>query len=459
MTQLSQDPILQQMDMFNQATPEKVFRALMVILEENFKTAQAKREGVASISLKGNNIDDVSQIGALAETFPDLINLDLSENQFKESKALRKWSHRLQKLETILLNDNPIAADPSHVADFMKWWPRLQNLSGVLVRSKEQVEAAQKIPKVFPIPQFGSDFRDVNRIGEVFLTDFFGMYDSDRQGLAAKYYDEQSLFSFSVMTTQSHVPNSAHLTWTNYIKISRNHVKITTPNARWQRLFVGTGLVQGAWSRLPPSRHPSLTAGFDKYLIDCHPMSGLADPTGQNIGGVEGMIITMHGEFEDQDPDTKTTAMRSFSRTFVLGPGFPGRHEIRVVSDLLQLRAYSPLPSQAGVPGTTAAANPNPVPTMVPDANLQQEQMTLELCKQTGMTPEYARMCLEVASWNFDRALVTFNEKKVSPFPDLDPLNALLTGLDRLLYPLMHLRGCQCKHRNVRNTYLPSKVV
>lgn len=415
LAQLSQDPILQQMDMFNQATPEKVFRALMVILEENFKTPQAKREGVVSISLKGNNIDDVSQIMSLAETFPDLVNLDLSENQFKESKALRKWSHRLQKLETILLNDNPIASDPTHMADIMKWWPRLQNLSNVQVRSKEQVEAAlhEQVPKVFPIPQFGSDFRDVNRIGEAFLTEFFGMYDTDRQSLAAKYYDEQSVFSFSVMTTQSHVPNSAHLTWTNYIKISRNHVRITTPNARWQRLFVGTGLVQGAWSRLPPSRHPNLAAEFQKYLVDCHPMSGLADPTGQSVGGVEGMIITMHGEFEDQDPDTKNTAKRSFSRTFVLGPGIPGRNEIRVVSDLLQLRAYSPLPAQAGASEPMPTGVPHAIPPTVPNASTQQEQITIELCKQTGMTLEYAKMCLEVAAWNFDQALATFNEKKV----------------------------------------------
>ncbi|KAM0819513.1 hypothetical protein AB5N19_05329 [Seiridium cardinale] len=407
---LSQDAILQQMDMFNQATPEKLFRAFMVILEENFKTAQAKREGVVSISLKGNNIDDASQIMSLADTFPDLINLDLSENQFKDSKALRKWSHRLRKLETILLNDNPIASDPSCVTEFMKWWPRLQNLSNIQVRTKEEVDAAEQAPKVFPIPQFGSDYRDVNRIGEAFITDFFGMYDTDRQSLAAKYYDEQSVFSFSVTTAQAHIPNSTPTTWTNYIKLSRNHVKITTQNARYQRLFVGTGLVQNAWSKLPPSRHPSLSAEFEKYIIDCHPMSGLADPTGQNHGGVEGMIITMHGEFEDQDPDTQKTARRSFSRSFVIGPGYPGRNEIRVVSDLLQLRAYAPLPTQTGVSEVTPASVPNPIP--------QQEQMAVELCKQTGMTLQYSKMCLEVAGWNFDQALLTFNEKKATLPPE-----------------------------------------
>ncbi|KAF7536350.1 hypothetical protein G7054_g4630 [Neopestalotiopsis clavispora] len=409
LSHLSQDPTLQQMEMFTQATPEKLFKAFMVIMDDTFKTPQAKREGVISISLKGNNIDDASQIMSLADTFPELINLDLSGNMFKDSKALGKWRHRLRKLETLLLNDNPVVMDQSSAAEFLKWWPRLQNLNNIQVRSKEEVEAAAQGPKVFPIPQFGSDFRDVNRIGEAFVTEFFGMYDNDRQTLAAKYYDDQSVFSFSVMVAQAHIPGSS-LTWTDYIKLSRNHVKITTQHARYQRLFAGTSLVQNAWSKFPPTRHPALATDFNKYIIDCHPMTGLADPTGQSPGGVDGMIITMHGEFEDQELSTQKTARRSFSRTFILGPGLPGRHEIRVVSDLLQLRAYTPLPAQTGasdVPAATIAAPPVDVAT-------QQEQMTLELCKQTGMTPEYSKMCLETAGWNFDQALLTFNEKRAS---------------------------------------------
>ncbi|KAI0159431.1 mRNA export factor mex67 [Pestalotiopsis sp. NC0098] len=414
---LSQDPTLQQMDMFTQATPEKLFKAFMVIMDDTFKGLVAKREGVVSISLKGNNIDDVAQVMSLADTFPDLINLDLSENQFKDIKTMRKWSGRLRRLETLLLNDNPIAANQSSVAEFMKWWPRLQNLSNIQVRSKEEVENAAQGPKVFPIPQSGSDFRDVNRIGEAFITEFFGMYDNDRQTLAAKYYDEQSVFSFSVMTAQSHIPGSS-VTWTDYIKLSRNHIKITTQHARFQRLFVGTGLVQNAWAKFPPTRHPALATEFDKYIIDCHPMTNLADPTGQSPGGVDGMIITMHGEFEDQEVSTQKTARRSFSRTFILGPGLPGRNDIRVVSDLLQLRAYAPLPSQTGAADVPAAPIAAPAAAPVVGAVPQQEQMIIELCKQTGMTPEYSKMCLETAGWNFDQALLTFNEKRATLPPD-----------------------------------------
>lgn len=410
LSDLGQDTTLQQMDMLNKASPEKLFRALMVIVEENFKTAQAKREGVVSVSLAGNNIDEVGQIMPLADTFPDLINLDLSRNQFKDLKDLRRWSHRFRKLETLFLQENPIAADPSYMGEVTRWFPKLQNLSETLVRTKEEVEAAQQAPKVFPIPQCGSDFRDVNQIGEAFIMEFFAMFDGDRQNLAAKYYDEQSTFSFSVMTSASHIPDTPAPSWSQYIRMSRNHTKIQHQSARFQRLFIGTTLVQNAWSKLPPTQHPNVTAQFDKYLIDCHPMNGLADPTGQSLGGVDGMAITMHGEFDDLEPTTNKTTKRSFSRSFILGPGRPGRNPIRVVSDMWQLRAYCPLPPQTGpvAPQTTA------VPEAVPNPDAQKEQMAMELCKQTGMTPEYSKMCLEVAGWNFDQALVTFNEKRVS---------------------------------------------
>ncbi|KAH8675679.1 mRNA export factor mex67 [Xylariales sp. PMI_506] len=393
------------------ATPEKLFRTLMAVLDQIFKTAEAKRENIISVSLAGNNVDDVQQIMSLADTFPDLVNLDLSRNQFKELRALRKWNHRLRRLETLLLNDNPIElAEPTYKEEVLKWYPRLQNLSGIQVRTPEQAaeaEKAQKAPKVFPIPQSGADFRDINRIGEGFITEFIKTYDTDRQGLAAKYYDEHSTFSLAVNTRAPHPPDVKPPSWGGYIKLSRNHAKITTQHARYQRLFCGTALIQNAWQNLPLTQHPDLATQFAKYIIDCHPINGLTDPTGQSPLGVDGMIMTVHGEFDDQDPETTTTSKRSFSRTFLLGPGFPGRNPIRVISDMLSLKTYSPLP------GVTAAVAPAVTATVTPATEEnQKQQMIIELCKQTGMTPEYSKMCLEVVNWNFDQALMSFNEKK-----------------------------------------------
>ncbi|KAI1106708.1 NTF2-like protein [Jackrogersella minutella] len=406
---LGEDPGLNQMGFFSgESKPEKLFRALMAVCEGLFKTPQEKRTAVASISLAGNNIDDVLQIMSLTETFPDLLNLDLSGNHFRDLRGLQKWRHRLQKLETLLLNGNPIeTTNPEYKVEIVTWFPRLQNLSGLQVRTPEQVAAMELASRPTPIPQHGADFRDINGVGEGFIREFIPMYDADRNSLASKYYDNESTFSISVSNANSR-PHVQSPGWGAYIKFSRNHVKITHENTRSKRLFAGNNLISSVWQQLPPTRHPDLGAEFNKYTIDCHPIQGLEDPTGQSYLGVDGMIITIHGEFDDQEPGTMITAKRSFSRTFILGPGKPGRNPVRVVSDMLSVRAFQPLPISTSVPVTQPGAQSN----TQSNAELQQQQMVIELCNRTGMTPEYSKLCLDGANWNFDQALVSFNEKK-----------------------------------------------
>lgn len=415
LSNLGTDPCAMEMGMFQETTPQKLFRALMVICDEQFKTPQAKREAIVSVGLAGNNIGDVGQVMPLVETFPDLVHLDLSNNVIKELRGLRKWQHRLRKVETILLNNNPIeGADPTYKTELTGWYPKLQNLSGIQVRTAAEVAAAELASKPQPIPQKGADFRDINRIGELFITEFIAGFDSDRASLATKYYDEQSTFSLSVNTHSPHDPATPVPQWSSYIRISRNHQRITTTSGRWQRLFKGTGLIQSAWQNFPVTQHPNLAAQFDKYIIDCHPINGLPDPSGQSPAGVDGMAMTIHGEFEDQDPATKSTAKRSFSRSFILGPGAPGRNPIRVISDMLTLKAYAAVPTATGAPPAGAGPTPVAAPTPALSEEAQKQQMVMELCKQTGMTPDYSTMCLDVAGWIFDQALVTFNEKRVS---------------------------------------------
>lgn len=396
---LGEDVGLQSMGFFSSATgPEKMvkmFRALMAICDGIFKNPRERREGVVSVSLAGNNIDDVLQIMALSETFPELVNLDLSRNQFRDLKGLQKWRHRLRHMQNLLLNDNPIeVADPNYKTELTSWFPKLQYISGIQVRTPEQIAAEQAALVPTPIPQNGPDFRDIGGIGEGFIKEFMQMYDIDRQALAIKYYDDQSMFSVAVNSRSPHRPDIQPPTWASYIKYSRNHTIIT--HQRYQRLFTGTNLIQGIWQKLPPTRHPDLVTQFDKYMVDCHPINGLADPTGQELNGTSGMIITIHGEFEDQDPETLKTATRSFSRTLILGPGIPDRNPIRVISDMLSLKVYNPLQQQQS------------------GEQLQKQQMVLELSKQTSMTADYSKLCLEGVNWNFEQALIAFTEKRVS---------------------------------------------
>ncbi|KAG5924329.1 hypothetical protein E4U61_000885 [Claviceps capensis] len=420
---LASDTELVTLGMFE--TPEralKTFKGLMAICDGLFKTATEKREAIESISLAANSIDDVAQVESVATTFPDLKNLDMSGNQIANMQAFDKWNGRFKYLETIYMTGNPIEmTDPNYTAALLQWFPKLQDVNGIQLRTPQQIAEQEAASRPKPIPQSGPDFRDVNGIGERFLLEFFAAYDSDRQGLAARLYDNDSQFSLAIATKSVRdVGAPTPMPWAPYIKHSRNLVKIRNSLGRIQRLYTGANTIQEVWKGLPPTKHPNIKDETTKFIMDCHPLPGLADPTGQSPTDVDGLILSVHGEFEELDQATAAVGKRSFSRVFVLGPGQPGQSAIRVVSDQLFLRAFSPLPN--------VYVAPNPVPPNAqppvqpnanvqlqaqPNANVQQQAMVAELCRQTGMVPQYSELCLSQVGWDFDKALLVFSEKKV----------------------------------------------
>ncbi|CAM1506898.1 Fc.00g065390.m01.CDS01 [Cosmosporella sp. VM-42] len=386
----------------------KTFKGLMAICDTLFKTEKEKEEAIESISLANNNIDDVAQVEVVATTFPRLKHLDMSGNQITMMQGLDRWKGKFKWLETIFLSANPIeTTDPNYTTSLLEWFPKLQVINGNQLRTPEQIAEIEAALKPKAIPQNGPDFRDVGGIGENFLLEFFAAYDSDRQSLASKFYDDKSQFSLAVDNRSlRNVDAPAPIPWSSYIRLSRNLTKINHQNARVQRLFKGASVIYDVWKSLPFTRHPDIKQEISKYIMDCHPLPGLVDPNGQNTIGVDGLIIAVHGEFEEHDQGTGTTGKRSFSRTFILGPGQPGKGPIRVVSDILSLRAYSPLP------------NVFAAPTHPPPEQNHQQAMIAELSKQTGMTPQYSEMCLVQVNWEFDKALVIFNEKKAQLPPE-----------------------------------------
>lgn len=399
--ELKEDPELKALGMFdNRDRALKTFKGLMAICESLFKTAQAKRDAIESVTLAKNNIDNVSQVEALAVTFPDIKNLDLSSNQLPTLQSIERYKGKFKSLQTLYIADNPImAADPNLPATLMQWFPKLQDINGTQVRTPEQIAAEEEARKPKPIPQHGPDFRDVGKVAEGFLMEVFKNYDSKNQQFVSTFYDDASQFSLAVDTRSVRDPNApAPLPWAAYLKFSRNLVKINAQNARTQRLFKGAASIFSLWQTLPFTKHPDIVNELNKYIMDCHPIAGLADPTGQDKIGVTGLIVSCHGEFLEHDEASKTQGKRSFSRTFILGPSRPGSgSSFRVVSDMLSLRAYSPLPNVH----------------VAEDMEQKHQQMIMELCKRTNMVPEYSRMCLEQAKWDFEKALVSFEQNKV----------------------------------------------
>jgi nuclear RNA export factor len=192
--------------------------------------------------------------------------------------------------------------------------------------------------------------------------------------------------------------------WAAYIPHSRNLAKISHLQPRISRRYRGSQNIQPVWSGLPATRHPDLSTQADKYLIECHPLPGLADPSNQSPRGVDGLILTIHGEFEEEVKSTEK-GLRSFSRTFILGPGAPGGSPIRVVSDMMVLRAHSSLAMPSNTANTAQSSN---------QEQKHQEMVTKQLVEKTGMTPDYAILCLAETGWDLEKASLAFNANKVS---------------------------------------------
>ena len=433
LSNLGSDPELVNMGMFSTTAREsKFFPALMKVCDSNFTTAHEKAEAIISVSLASNALTSIASVTSLAQTLPAIKNLDLSNNQFRNLSALEGWRWKFRHLDHLILSGNPLETEePSYENDIIKWYPILRTLNTIQVRTLDEIKAATSTQMSIPVR--GPSFRDEANIGETFVKQFFPAYDSDRVGLVNGYYDAESMFSLSINVS---APRGAEAVdqkapcWDGYIKRSRNLVKVTQTPARMSRLHTGPESIQQCWLTLPSTHHVDLLREPQKWCIECNSIPGLPDPTGQSLGGVGGLIVTVHGEFSEVDVSTgQMRNKRSFDRTFVLGPG-AGVGGVRVLCDTLVLRAWGgsdawkpDLPIDNGILSLTAPPQ-QPYSVQVPlgfgapvpgktEEDVRKEILAIELSRRTGMTLEYSGMCLQQSGWNLDGAVVAFEQVRV----------------------------------------------
>ncbi|KAI9803478.1 MAG: hypothetical protein M1825_001821 [Sarcosagium campestre] len=454
---LSKDPELVKIGTFDRtSTSTKFFTALMVICDEKFANPQAKRDAITSISLAHNELRNISMVASIANTLPDIKNIDLSSNKIEHMSSISGWRYKFHSLDHLVLKDNPLEkVEPAYASTVLRWYPSLRILDGVQVRSDQEVhDLTQKSidggKGKIPLPIQPALFLDEGQVAELFLKQFFPAYDGDRGTLVGTFYDAQSTFSLSVNTAAPRDPHQGdqvkQQAWDSYIKRSRNLSKITHLPARMSRVYTGPQAIRECWAALPATRHPNLLEQTQKWLIECHSLPGLPDPTNQSPTGVGGLTVVVHGEFEEMDVSAgQPIIQRSFDRSFILGPGGPTG--IRVISDIITYRAYGGseawipddvpvLPATAATPAGTATPQPPALPLVAPSlakqaqapANfgvavegktpeqVQRELMIVELSNRTSMTLEYSNMCLEESGFNFDQALVAFERVKVRLF-------------------------------------------
>ena len=431
----------------------KSFGVLMIICEDAFKTDEERRAAVQSIRLANNDLVNLRVIADLPSTFPDLKNLDLSSNKLKDLDSICSWRPRLRHLEHILVAGNPLEQIPNYEAALFKRIPSLKVVNGTPKPDKN-------IMQKFAFPVGGTRINDLGTVGVDFVKFFFPAYDTDRGNLATAFYDSDSQFSLNVISRAPRnivTGQKPPAPWNAYLKHSRNLTRITSVGGRASRIYKGNTIAQ-VWTQLPTTQHPNLMTQGDKWRIEIDHAS-VPSTSGQDTG----LQIVLHGEFEEFDKDSITvTAMRSFSRTIIIGPG-SGPGGVRVVSDMLTLRAYSgsdaftpthtfkptttsttsttrQLPSQAGTHSNPSDDHSHPSGSHsygwhalegicimegwgVESPGKTEEQIAMEqaayrLSAETHMTLEYSGTCLAENGWDLAQAYEKFTQVKDSIPPE-----------------------------------------
>ncbi|KAL8892002.1 MAG: hypothetical protein Q9215_001004 [Flavoplaca cf. flavocitrina] len=378
--------------------------------ESVFANRAIKAEQVQSILLANNGLTNVGPVVELANAFPDLRNLDLSNNRFEDIRALEPFRGKFKQLEWLILSPNPMDIQ---AASIVKWFPSLQTLDDAQV-DPELASTNSTTGNDLPFGTTKDNFHDQGGIAESTIKDLLLGTDSDRAGLVARLYDNDSTFSLSYNSSAPRLATAQSTNWEAHVKLSRNLKKVTGLGPRIQRLAKGIVQIQEAFKLIPPTRHPDLATESSKYSFDCTPIPGVPDPQNGSACGVGGLKVDVHGSFVELDQTTGiSNATRSFDRVFILGPG-KGQQPLRIVSDILILRAEggydafnTPVATMAD--GQAGAGNAS-IPAI---SSNKQALMAGEVSKATGLTLEWATNLLNESGWDFQTALENFKAARV----------------------------------------------
>ncbi|KAL8694878.1 MAG: hypothetical protein Q9218_000542 [Villophora microphyllina] len=401
------------------------FQRLMRLCESErtFPSRAAKAEWIESISLANNDLVDVSHIIELAKVFPDIRNLDLSHNNFRELKTLEMFRGKFKRLDLLILSPNPIESwNPNYSQTIVDWFPTLSKLNKTQVRTDDAaaaaVAAAASLDDTLLIATFKDNFQDQDRIAETAIKQLIIGMDSDRANLARTLYDDDSTFSLSYNPSPPLLLTAQSASWEPHRNQNRNLKEVSELGPRIKRVAKGIEAIEQALNMLPPTRHPDLISEAEKYSFDCTPIPGVPDPKGRSPSGVLGFKVDIRGSFNEIDSKTSNIVTRSFDRVLVLGPG-RAEGSVRIVSDILTLRAeggYEALQTKAKTTSDKLVGMTSTglsIPVAVNLEEVKRAAMAEQISKATGLTKEWTNQLLVDSGWNFKLALEKYKIAKV----------------------------------------------
>lgn len=416
----------------NSSTSQKMFQALMKLASDD------KSIVVHTVNLASNSLNDTfTTLSLLGTTFPDLLNLSLEGNNISRVKYFDNWKGKFGKLRELVLINNPLVQQTTNYQfELMKIFHRLILLDGQILRDEA------KLNKIFNFPvvtkQMLFETPDIQNISTNFVANYLKLWDSNRMDLLSLYSSPESQFSLQMDSSHpaNHRDEDANY-WSYYLLNSRNLSKISNARSRLVRLHRGSEEIFKVFRQLPKTRH-MLMESPNLFSLESY-----------SYPQVNGIIITIHGEFEETGvPEMApppvagrgkhvirgTLTKRSFDRTFVVVQG-PNQSMI-IASDLLVIRLYAGANSwieksaSAGDSTVTPAVSALPTPpvplasnTMAllqqqvpPDIlnalNPVQQQLLAKIYEETKLNAEFSLMLCQQSNWDYQSCINSFNTSK-----------------------------------------------
>ncbi|KAF8731470.1 hypothetical protein AX14_004833 [Amanita brunnescens Koide BX004] len=434
-----------------------------------FKLASQLTPEVQTLSLARNNLTG-QHLSFLSRYLPRLANLSLQDNNLRVWKDLDLISarkERLLHLRELILIGNPVRETEYQHGRGEKFRSEMARRFRTLdVLDQEAIAqisfdipqpstSASTVPKpnatTFPFEMGPSFVTGVDpSVVSNFLSRFFEKFDTQRATLL-DVYDSASTFSFSANTAipirarlqgfqhSKEMPNQRKMEWATWLAVgeggSRNLSRIAGGLGKTvESLHVGAEDVVKAIVNLPGTRH-DLNGPAENFSVDAFPVLD-----GQRL------LINVHGQFTE----VGTEGIRSFDRSFVLAIAPEGSRakannwDVIILSDQLTIRGYSspaawkpgPMLVQAQPSSRPRAlvAEMSDVQTETTQAqapslpDVQQEllatlpevqrNLVLKVLQRTRLNVKYSFDCLTSNEWDFERAIMNFEQVKATLPPE-----------------------------------------
>ncbi|CAK9805827.1 Nuclear RNA export factor 1 [Anthophora quadrimaculata] len=349
-----------------------------------------------ALNLDGNKLQLLEKLNVLNKKFAKLKILYIGDNKIKEIYQIDMIKDL--KLEELKLAGNPVCnkyktRQSDYISDVRKRFPKLLRLDGMELPKPILFDVVDEGNKMPPSQRMFVANSKAQEIASQFLQQYFLIFDSENRQPLLDAYDEHALFSLTV----PYPNNNSKLN--GYLMESRNLYRINDTNKRHKLLKQGRLPVVSFISEMPQTSHYLNTFTMDIGLVT----QGM-------------MLITVTGLFKELDK--KEQLIRYFNRTFIIVPegnGYCIRNEqlhINQPTDV-QLKQLNTQPQGqlatnpvSQTPSSSSTAKPLPV-SLSEDVK---QQMTLTLSQQTNMNLEWSLKCLEEVLWNYDNALLAFQE-------------------------------------------------